>query len=73
MSLKKKCDICGYRFKRFDSAICPECLTSREDTVNCSDFAFDMHSHNKGFSSTFQNEEKSDFLRRNYIFTITST
>lgn len=53
-----KCKNCGYRFKRDDGAICPECLTSREDTMDCEDFSSDLHSHEEGFLG--QREEMSD-------------
>lgn len=55
---KNKCKNCGYRFKRDDGAICPECLSSREDTMDCEDFSSDLHSHEEGFFG--QREEMSD-------------
>lgn len=51
MALINKCSCCGYKFKRGDGAICPECFTSREDTVGCDDLSPDLHSHVQGFSS----------------------
>lgn len=58
MASKNKCKNCGYRFKRDDGAICPECLTSREDTMDCEDFSSDLHSHEEGFFD--QTEGMSD-------------
>lgn len=58
MASKNRCKNCGYRFKRDDGAICPECLTSREDTMDCEDFSSDLHSHEEGFFD--QTEGMSD-------------
>lgn len=44
-----KCSCCGYKFKKGDGSICPECLTSREETMSCNDLTSDLHSHKKGF------------------------
>ena len=43
--MKKKCAVCGYRFKDKDEVICPECLTAREDDISCSRYSDDLHSH----------------------------
>ena len=45
----KKCKLCGYRFKKHDGGICPECFTSREETLDCADLSSDLHSHGVGF------------------------
>lgn len=42
---KKRCGCCGYKFKRGDGDICPECFTSRVDTVDCADLPSELHTH----------------------------
>ena len=32
--MAEKCRICGYRFKRGDGSLCPECFTAREDELS---------------------------------------
>lgn len=58
MAKKNRCTVCGYKFKKDDSNICPECLTSREDTMSCDDISADLHSHSSGYGDYA--EEKSD-------------
>lgn len=58
MAKKNCCSVCGYKFKKGDSNICPECLTSREDTMSCDDISADLHSHSSGYGG--YTEEKSD-------------
>lgn len=57
-----KCSCCGYVFKRNDGEICPECLTSREDTLDCSDLSSDLHSHKQGFG--FSKNEMTDMQKQ---------
>ena len=57
-----KCSCCGYKFKRNDGEICPECLTSRENTLDCSGLSDDLHSHEQGFS--FGREEMTEMEKQ---------
>lgn len=53
-----KCKVCGYKFKKGDDDLCPQCFTARDD-VHC--FDEPGHSHAKDFSSernNFLDEEK---------------
>lgn len=42
-----RCRVCGYKFKKNDPDICPECLTSRQETAECDDLSPELHSHEK--------------------------
>ncbi len=61
--LSNKCKVCGYRFKKNDGVICPECFTSREETLDCNDLSGDVHSHSIGFDmdSFFTKKSEDDF------------
>lgn len=56
---KNRCRVCGYKFKRGDPDICPECFTSREETMDCDDLSQELHSHEKGFGNS-EDAAKSD-------------
>ncbi len=60
--MAQKCECCGYKFKKGDGAICPECFTSREGTVSCDALPFDLHAHNDNVS--FSDNDMSDVQKQ---------
>ena len=56
-----RCKSCGYKFKKTDSDLCPECFTARDD-ISCT--AFDEeHSHSFDASSSERNSFIEDQLK----------
>ena len=58
----KRCKVCGYKFQKDDGDICPECLSSREDTISCEDLSEEDHSHEEfgeSRQSEYQNPQNS--------------
>ncbi|MBQ7755764.1 MAG: hypothetical protein IJ401_00450 [Oscillospiraceae bacterium] len=60
--MAQKCECCGYKFKKGDGAICPECFTSREATISCDDLPFDLHAHNE--NTSFSDSGMSDVQKQ---------
>lgn len=66
-----KCKTCGYRFKKSDSDLCPECFTARDD-IDCGVFE-KKHTHfkdsynesNDFISEQLREERKSGFADEN--------
>ncbi len=50
-----RCKVCGYKFKKGDSDLCPECFTARDD-INCTDIS--GHTHVKDGT----NDKGEDFI-----------
>lgn len=61
MALSKKCSCCGYKFKKHDGGICPECFTSRAETMSCEDLPEEFHSHEE---YSYMDNEKSDMQKQ---------
>lgn len=67
-----KCKTCGYKFKKSDSDLCPECFTARDD-IDCGFFE-KKHTHfkdsynesNDFLSEQLREERKSGFADENY-------
>ena len=58
--MKKKCAICGYKFKDKDEGICPECFTARDDNISCNRYTDDLHSHRYGYDEKKSEINNSD-------------
>ena len=58
--MKKKCAICGYKFKDKDEVICPECFTARDDNISCNRYTDDLHSHRYGYDEKKSEINNSD-------------
>lgn len=56
-----RCKSCGYRFKKNDSDLCPECFTARDD-IGCTTFE-EEHSHGFDASSSERNSFIEDQLK----------
>lgn len=55
MARNSKCQVCGYKFRKDDGDICPECLAPRDDVESCDD----VHSHDEIENVTYVNEDVS--------------
>lgn len=53
MARNSKCQVCGYKFRKDDGDICPECLAPRDDVESCDD----VHSHEEFENVTYVNED----------------
>ena len=68
--MRSKCKFCGYHFSSDDEMICPECLTAREDDIDCGIYADSEHSHTldpfdkhfKAEGTDMYKEKKNDFI-----------
>ena len=68
--MRSRCKFCGYHFSSDDEMICPECLTAREEDIDCGIYAdsehthtldpFDRHFHAEG--TDMYKEKKNDFV-----------
>lgn len=58
--LKKKCAICGYKFKDKDEVICPECFTARDNDISYNRYTDDLHSHRYGYDEKKSEINNSD-------------
>ncbi|MGN0632699.1 MAG: hypothetical protein ACI4JW_02410 [Oscillospiraceae bacterium] len=56
-----RCKTCGYRFKKNDSDLCPECFTARDD-IGCTTFE-EKHTHGFDASSSEKNSFIEDQLK----------
>lgn len=55
--MKNKCDNCGYRFKNDDEVICPECLSARDNDIDCNN----LHSHEENASFTNSSQPQYNY------------
>ena len=68
--MRSRCKFCGYHFSSDDEMICPECLTAREEDIDCGIYADSEHTHTLDpFAKDFHaegtdmyKEKKNDFI-----------
>ncbi|MBR2303990.1 MAG: hypothetical protein IJ871_02490 [Ruminococcus sp.] len=68
--MRSRCKFCGYHFSSDDEMICPECLTAREEDIDCGIYADSEHTHTLDpFDRDFHaegtdmyKEKKNDFI-----------